>query len=211
MNRVKETVATFDKYADQYLDRFRQYEPYLSTFAAFAELMRPQHQSVLDVGCGPGIFCNYLANRFTGLKITGIDLAPAMLELARQTVTSGEFILLDCREMSSVQGNFDVILLAFCLPYLNREEAVNLLAAAAGKLNEGGLLYLSTMEGDYTKSGCQTNSSGDRVHTYYYQSDMLADQLNALDLEIVKLDRKLFTGENEKPVQDLFFFARRVS
>lgn len=50
----------------------------------------PRH--VLEVGCGPGLYCHELARR--GLRATGFDFAPAGLEWARKTAKQEG---LDCR------------------------------------------------------------------------------------------------------------------
>jgi len=47
-----------------------------------AEALRPA--TVCDIGCGSGRFVNTLAKR--GAKVTGLDFAPEMLNLARQLV-----------------------------------------------------------------------------------------------------------------------------
>jgi len=54
----------------------------------------PRH--VLEVGCGPGLYCHELARR--GLKATGFDFAPAALAWARQTAANEG---LDCQFMEA--------------------------------------------------------------------------------------------------------------
>lgn len=44
---------------------------------------------VVDLGCGTGIFAEAVAN--AGYDVLGIDLSPAMIELARQRVPEGAF------------------------------------------------------------------------------------------------------------------------
>jgi len=44
---------------------------------------------VIDIGCGGGIWAQQLAR--AGYRPVGIDISPAMIELARQRVPSGEF------------------------------------------------------------------------------------------------------------------------
>ena len=44
---------------------------------------------VVDLGCGSGIFAEALSN--AGFDVLGIDLSPAMIELARQRVPDAEF------------------------------------------------------------------------------------------------------------------------
>lgn len=54
-----------------------------AVLGAFAELIEAAGGGlVADVGCGPGRIAGHLAER--GLELTGIDLSPAMVEVARR-------------------------------------------------------------------------------------------------------------------------------
>lgn len=53
---------------------------------------------VVDLGCGSGIWARQLVD--TGFEVTGVDLSPAMIELARRQVPEAEFHVgsfLSCR------------------------------------------------------------------------------------------------------------------
>jgi len=184
------------------------YAPYVATYDAFAELLTPKHREVLDVACGPGNFSRHLLNRNPGLRITGIDLAPDMIKLARQNIPEGEFRILDSRAIGTLERKFDVILLGFCLPYLSREESTLLLADVGKMLNENGLLYLSTMEGDYDRSGYQSNNSENRVFVYYHSQIFLNEQLEDNRFDIIHTERIAFPSEDESAVNDLFIYAQ---
>jgi ubiquinone/menaquinone biosynthesis C-methylase UbiE len=86
MDKTTETVRIFDKHAAQYQERYQSYAPYLATYDAFSKLLSKTHKTVLDVACGPGSFARYLLDRDPALEVTGIDLAPAMINLARGNV-----------------------------------------------------------------------------------------------------------------------------
>jgi SAM-dependent methyltransferase len=66
----------------------QQLEALLSTKAA------PVH--VLDLGCGPGLYCHELARR--DYRVTGCDFAPEPLDYARQTAAADQ---LDCRFLAA--------------------------------------------------------------------------------------------------------------
>jgi ubiquinone/menaquinone biosynthesis C-methylase UbiE len=59
---------------------FRELMPTL-TADVLPALASARH--VLDVGCGPGQFTIFAAEQLPGAEVTGVDLAPTMIELAR--------------------------------------------------------------------------------------------------------------------------------
>jgi 2-polyprenyl-3-methyl-5-hydroxy-6-metoxy-1,4-benzoquinol methylase len=66
---------------------------------------------VLDAGCGEGRFARMLAER--GAVVTGIDLAPRMIEIARETEAANplgvKYHLADMADLSSFEaGSFDL-------------------------------------------------------------------------------------------------------
>ena len=66
-----------------------------------------QGSVVLDVGCGPGGFCRLAAD--AGANVTGIDAAPAMVEIAGERVKTGRFDVGDIQFLPYEDGSFDVV------------------------------------------------------------------------------------------------------
>ena len=67
---------------------------------------------VLDVGCGGGLLCEALAR--AGAKVTGIDLAPGMIEVARLHATEQQldidYTVADAGALARAQpGSFDIV------------------------------------------------------------------------------------------------------
>jgi 2-polyprenyl-3-methyl-5-hydroxy-6-metoxy-1,4-benzoquinol methylase len=207
MDKVTETVRIFDKYAAQYQERYQNYVPYVATYHAFSKLLSKTHKTILDVACGPASFSRFLLDKNPALEVTGIDLAPAMIELARRNVPEGEFQMLDSRNIKKLGRKFDVFLLGFCLPYLSREETVQLLSEVSSMMSENGLLYLSTLEGRYEDSGYLSNDK-ETMFTYYHDLDFLNEQLIICGLEIILTERTPTPIENDAKREDLFLFAR---
>jgi SAM-dependent methyltransferase len=89
----------------------------------WAELQEPQHlpkyedavrririgarRRVLDLGCGAGVFCRLAAD--AGASVTGIDAAPALVELARERVPEGCFDVGDIQALPYEECSFDVV------------------------------------------------------------------------------------------------------
>ena len=73
-----------------------------------------QGQSVLDVGCGPGTISADLARLVAPGGVTGIDLAPEVVEVARQSAEGIDGVDLafqvgDVYQLSFDDSSFDVV------------------------------------------------------------------------------------------------------
>ncbi|QIJ04360.1 class I SAM-dependent methyltransferase [Shewanella chilikensis] len=263
MDKYRETVATFDKMALTYRDKFAGNDCYDSAHNRFASLLK-QYQAcagrrlrLLDIGCGPGHVSGMLAKRVPELEIVGIDAAPAMVALAGELLPEGRFYRLDSRELGRLSSlleadavqaiapldvsesaatplslgvsdgfntlddfnaldgldtpeGFDAILLLFVTPYLERQDVIALLQDCRALLNDGGLLYLASMEDDYQESGYQSSSAGDRVFIHYYPEVFFVSELAAAGFELIDSLRKPYLEQGEVNATDLFLYAKAV-
>jgi SAM-dependent methyltransferase len=62
---------------------------------------------LLDVGCGAGLAAQLAAE--LGAQVTGIDAAPAFIEIARERVMDGDFLVGDMEELPFAGASFDVV------------------------------------------------------------------------------------------------------
>lgn len=61
--------------------------------------IQPPDPKVLDIGCGPGVpIAGYLIEK--GCKVTGVDSAPEMIEIARDALPGGNWQVADMRTLS---------------------------------------------------------------------------------------------------------------
>ena len=104
--------------------------------------LRPlEGKSALDVGCGAGLLAEPLAR--LGAKITAIDAAPELIEVARAHA-QGQGLEIDYRHaaVEDMDGAFDLVTSMEVIEHVADPQAfVNCLAA---RLAPGGLLILST-------------------------------------------------------------------
>ena len=107
--------------------------------------------AVLDVGCGAGLLSEALAQ--AGAKVTGIDLAPNLLKVARlhglERALEEPGIKVDYRE-TAVEALADEMPAAFdaitCMEMLEHvPEPASVIVACARLLKPGGRLFLSTL------------------------------------------------------------------
>jgi SAM-dependent methyltransferase len=89
------------------------------------------HGSIADLGCGCGLGTLYLARRFPGSRVVGVERSPGLAGLAaalkgRAGVANAEFVCGDYTGAGVLAGRFDVAVTmlampAFLLPYLPSE------------------------------------------------------------------------------------------
>jgi len=207
MDKTKIAVEVFNKCATDYQHKFMNVDLYIDTFDLFCQSIMNDHAEILELACGPGNITTYLLQKRPDYKILGIDLASNMIELARINNPKAEFQLMDCRDIGMLDKKFDGIIGGFCLPYLPKDESLKIIRDASGLLKTNGILYLSTMEDDYNKSGFQKGSSGDEIFIHYHQADYLIQALNESNFKIIEVRRKNYTSDDGTSTVDLVIIA----
>lgn len=208
MDQTKIAVNIFNKLSDVYQEKFMNVSMYYKSFDLFCENITKENASMLEVACGPGNITKYLLEKRPDLKVLGTDLAPNMIALAKINNPTAEFELLDFREMETLANSFDAIMCGFGLPYLTKAEAIAFIGNAASKLHPDGLLYISTMEDENTKSGFKTGSTGDTMYQNFHQADYLTNALEENDFTLLHLERINYFYNDQKTT-DLIIIAKK--
>lgn len=210
-DRIKETIETYNISAEKYQDKFMEMDLYNDTYDRFCHFIDKSNAEIFEIATGPGNVVKYIHSKQPNFKISGIDLSPTMVELAKQNNPQADFEVMDCREIYKINRKFDGILCAFCLPYLSKEETSKLLFDASQLLDFNGVLYISMMEGDYEGSRYETTSfSGEnRVFVYYHQANFISENLRELGFEILDLQRKKYPEPDGSFLTDMIFIARK--
>jgi len=143
-------TAKFDRLAARWWDKNGESRPLHDLNPArlnyIADRMALKGARVLDVGCGGGILSEALSA--AGAQVTGIDLAPRVLDVARLHLHESN-LAVDYREISvealaaAEPGAFDAIT---CMEMLEHvPDPGSVIAASAALLKSGGRLFLSTL------------------------------------------------------------------
>lgn len=209
MDKMQQVISIFDKRAALYQERHMDVSRYHASFDLFCNSITKQDAAVLEIACGPGNITKYLLQQRPDFHLLGIDLATNMLELARTNNPQAEFQLMDARDISLLGKTFDGIMCGFCLPYLSREEAVKMIADAARLLTPGGVLYISTMEDEYTRSGFFHTDGNDEFYMYYHEAGYLVDALKENGFEVMDLQREQYPAADGSNTTDLILIARK--
>lgn len=211
MNQNERVVELFNKYAKAYQDKFMEKDTFHNTFDLFCDSVEKKSARILDIACGPGNISKYLLNKRPDFKILGIDLSDKMIELAKINNPSVDFQLMDGRDIAALKNKYDGIIAGFVLPYLSKEETLKLIHDAAKILEENGVLYLSTMEDDYSKSGLKGGSSKpeEKLYIHFHEVDYLRQALNENNFEVIDEQRKDYPETDGSITIDLVLLAKK--
>lgn len=129
---------------------------------------------VLEVGCGVGACLRILAEAFPGIRLAGIDIAPAQVEYARRYLGQaglGESDLRegDASELPWEDNTFDRVFMMWILEHVENPEMV--LREALRVLKPGGTI--SCIEADY-RSFLEYPRSEDYAYLRRAQHDLFA-------------------------------------
>ena len=149
-NADRAELAKFDALAAQFWDSQGDFRPLHLLNPVRAQFIAARTslagRRVLDVGCGGGLLSESLAR--AGAQVTGIDLAPGMVEVARLHAAEGG-LAIDYRVASAEElaqagpGQFDVVTCMEMLEHVPDPAAMT--ATLVRLLAPGGALFVSTL------------------------------------------------------------------
>jgi SAM-dependent methyltransferase len=148
-------------------DTRREVEGLLSLIRRF----RPTSRTVLDLGCGVGRHAGALSA--IGFSVTGVDLSPAMLAVARRRNPTCRFVTGDFRSIR-LRAAFDVAIIMWTtFNYLGSNEDIDAFSeTVSANLANDGLLIV-----DVANYAAQSRDAYERQH---------ANTHHVLRLQIVK-------------------------
>ncbi len=144
------------------------------------EILHNRASRILDLGCGPGLYSNRLAQR--GHTCVGIDFSPASIAYARE-VAHAQQLACDYRlndvRLAEYGTGFDLVMFIFGeLNPFRPEDAQRILRKAHAALNEGGHLLLEV------STFAAVQRQGHQRSTWYtLEQGLFSDQPHAVLFE----------------------------
>ncbi|WP_141912826.1 class I SAM-dependent methyltransferase [Micromonospora sp. A202] len=201
--------TSYDTVAVSYADLLRDAlagEPFQrGILALFAELVRAQGNGpVADVGCGPGRITAYL--RGIGLDAFGVDLSPAMIDVARRDHPGLRFEVGSMTGLELADGSLTGLLAWFSLIHVPDDEVPTVMAEFFRVLRPGGPLLLGFHAGDGSK--LKTEGYGGHPMNVYVHRRSAARVATWLDAAGFTVEAEMAhrPGPN---VEGAFVFAHR--
>ncbi|MGC4900610.1 methyltransferase domain-containing protein [Micromonospora echinospora] len=206
---LDDTRTSYDTVAVSYADMLRDAladEPFQrGILALFAELVRAQgNGTVADVGCGPGRITAYL--HVLGLEAIGVDLSPAMIEVARRNHPGLRFEVGSMTRLDLPDDCLTGLLAWFSLIHVPDDEVHGVLAEFRRVLRPGGVVLLGFHAGD--SSRLKTEGYGGhpmRVYVHRRPPDRVAAWLDAAGFTV----EAEMTHRPAPNVEGGFVFAQR--
>jgi SAM-dependent methyltransferase len=131
--------------------------------------------SVLDVGCGPGIFLAELHRRYPSARLAGVDISEEGVALARRNLPSAGFSVCDIARQTPA-GSFDLITLVDVAEHIEDDCAAfkNLASICTGHI------VIATLEGRMREF------EKDIGHVRNYAPGELPGKLESAGFEVVR-------------------------
>lgn len=125
--------------------RIADYEDHMSlwkqAYVRLAEMIPPEAQTLLDLGCGTGLELDEILARRT-LSVTGIDLCPEMLEKLREKHPAVGTVCEDYFQAELGEGCFDCVVSFESLHHFKPEKKRGLYEKIHRALKPGGVFLL---------------------------------------------------------------------
>ncbi len=196
----------FGKHALSYLKQFGDVTPYAPGLDFFLSRI-PEKGKILDLGCGPGNLSTYCLNSLPNLKVTGIDSAPEMVELASMTEDRAEFIELKIEEIHTLHGTFHGFLAGGCFPYISDQELVASIEHLNSLCKNKSALFVSSMIHEESTSRIESDGEGDSMRVWYRSKEEIPTLLERFGWK-VKFEMEVL-GNQDSVYQEMVWVACR--
>jgi SAM-dependent methyltransferase len=166
----------------------------------------PEGATVLELGCGAGLpSTRQLAQR---LRVTGVDISPRQLELARVNVPDATYIQGDMCRLDLPPESFDAVAAFYSIIHVPQHEQSRLLRNVAGWLRPDGIL-IASLSARRTDAGYEEDWLGAPMFWSGFDAATNRGLVEEAGLHI-ELERIETADEDGTPVSFLWVVARKA-
>lgn len=162
----------------------------------------PSSGCVVDLGCGSGVpITRYFADR--GYKVTGYDISPEMLDIARVEVPKASFEQISIEEIELMPASIDLVLSFFAIIHIDRSYHEALFTNIIEWLRPGGVAFLTLGATDQPESR-EANWHGQPMVWSFFDAESNLKLLSDVGFDVVWHEIEEFPTEKH-----LFVIARK--
>ena len=197
MKLKKQTIAdSFSKAAPHYEAAAYLQKEVASRLLERLELMNVSPKNILDAGCGTGFCTRILDKKFSKAKTIGIDIAPRMIEYAKQQkgfFNKIEYQVADIEQLPFADNSFDLVFSNLTVQWSVEPNQVFLELNRV--LKPGGLLIFSSLGPDTLTELKQSWQQVDQnVHVNdFLDMHIIGDQVHSARFDNTVMDRDVIT------------------
>lgn len=188
MNNDKLIRETYNKIAQKYDEKYFNDTsdlPHLNKFLSYL----PKNAKVLDVGCGPGTFTQYVYKKF---DVEGIDISEEMLKIARKKFPDVLFKNMDMKHMTYENNSFDAIVAGYSFIHIAEDEVVTTLEEFHRILKPSGYVFIMAMEGEKDQIVAEPLLKSEKTFINFFSLDRLSNYLKEVGFHIEFKERVLY-------------------
>ncbi|MFD5244479.1 class I SAM-dependent DNA methyltransferase [Amycolatopsis sp. NPDC058340] len=207
MDRPVTAAELFDAIGSGYEDVFGR-APAVDRAVRYLLRALPPSSRVLDIGSGTG---KPVAEELSsaGHRVTGLDVSPVMIDIARERVPAATFVHADVREWTSPPETWEAVCAFFPFLQMPRKDTEAVLADIARWLVPGGHFALVTVPRDVENESAEFFGRSFLVTSFAPED--LVRRVEAVGLEVTATHSEIFTADEPgtPPEEHLLITARR--
>jgi len=172
----------YQKIAEVYHNRRLKSTGSLELLEKLIEKM-PSQGNVLDVGCGGGYpVANFFSDR--GYKVTGVDVSPEMIEIAKKTVPEGAFYVRNMKELDFSEKSFDIIVSFFAIIHVPRAWHAKIISRFYEMLKPNGMILISMGMKD-TEEDINLDWHGTKMYWSHFDKETNLKLIQSAGFEVI--------------------------
>lgn len=180
MNKLNETLNTYEKDVDRYIQKLEFPLP-KKELDNFIGLLNGK--KILDAGCGAGRDSKYFFDK--GLDVIGIDMSKNMISAAKKRANAN-FLVMDIRKTDFSDEFFDGIWCCNTLLHLNKINLGTVINEFRRILKKGGILFIATK---YGEGKIAKKSEKGTKYFFLYQENYLKGIFQNQGFEIMSIKK----------------------
>lgn len=173
---------TYNKIAAGWHEKHSSDDWWIEAMDTFTKAL-PEAGKVLDAGCGTGVKSKHLAGQ--GFRVTGVDFAEKMIEIAAQNVPEAEFKVWDLNEIDQFPEQFNGIFAQAVFLHFPKKKFLPILKKLLTRLKDGGVILISVKQKrpdgpeEANISQEQYGETIDRFFSFYTMDELVRNFENA--------------------------------